>query len=232
MAMFLSCFAGAILLAIYIVMCHKKRNAKGLFVKSFVSVCYILTCAFATISNPEQYYFGILVMIGGILGLMGDIYLDQKWMYEGDKDEYLKIGFICFGLGHIFYIWALYKIVDLEPFHRIMPAFIGLAIVIFTLVTEKPTKQNYGKFKPFVCGYGLMLGYTTALSIRIFRLTGYKFALFFGLGGAFFAISDIILSHMYFGKKSNSSAFFTANIITYYTAQFLIALSPAFIGIE
>ena len=232
MAMFLSCIAGAILLLIYIIMCRKQRNIKGLFVKSFVSVCYLLTCAFATLANPEQYYFGILVMVGGILGLMGDIYLDQKWMYKEDSDAYLKIGFICFGLGHIFYIWALYKIVDLAPFHRIMPLVIGLGIVIFTLVTEKPTQQHYGKFKPFVCGYGLMLGYTTALSIRIFRLTGYKFALLFGLGGAFFAISDIILSHMYFGKKGKSPAFFTANIIAYYAAQFLIALSPAFIGVE
>ena len=232
MAMFLSCLAGAILLIIYIVMCHKKRNVKGLFVKSFVSVCYLLTCAFAILSNPEQYYFGILVLIGGILGLMGDIFLDQKWMYEKDSDEYLKIGFICFGLGHVFYIWALYKMVDLEPFHRIMPLIIGLAFVIFTALTEKPTKQHYGKFKPYVCGYGLMLGYTTALSIRIFRLTGYKFALFFGLGCAFFAISDIILSQMYFGKNKNNSFTFTANIIAYYLAQFLIALSPAFIGIE
>ncbi len=232
MAMLLSCLAGAILLLVYIIMCYKQRNVKGLFVKSFVSVCYLLTCAFATLSNPEQYYFGILVMVGGILGLMGDIYLDQKWMYEGDKDEYMKIGFICFGLGHVFYIWALYKMVDLEPFHRIMPFVIGLAFVIFTVLTEKPTKQHYGKFKPYVCGYGLMLGYTTALSIRIFRLTGYKFALFFGIGCALFAISDIILSQMYFGKKGKSPALFTANIIAYYGAQFLIALSPAFIGIE
>ena len=232
MAMLLSCIAGAILLLVYIIMCHKERNVKGLFVKSFVSVCYLLTCAFAILANPEQYYFGILVMVGGILGLMGDIYLDQKWMYEKDSDEYLKIGFICFALGHVFYIWALFKMVDLEPFHRIMPLLIGLAFVIFTVLTEKPTKQHYGKFKPYVCGYGLMLGYTTALSIRIFRLTGYKFALFFGLGCAFFAISDIILSQMYFGKNKNNSGFFTANIIAYYAAQFLIALSPAFIGVE
>lgn len=232
MAMFLSCIAGAILLAIYIVMCHKKRNAKGLFVKSFVSVCYLLTCAFATISNPEQYKFGILVLIGGVLGLMGDIYLDQKWMYKEDSDDYLKIGFVCFGIGHVFYVWALYTLVDLEPLHRVVPLIMGFAIVVFTLITEKPTKQHYGKFKPFVTGYGLMLGYTTGLSIRIFRLTGYKFALIFAIGCALFAISDIILSHMYFGKKANSSAFFTANIITYYLAQFMIALSPAFIGIE
>ena len=232
MAMFLSCIAGAILLTIYIVMCHKKRNVKGLFVKSFVSVSYLLTCAFAILSNPEQYYFGILVMIGGILGLMGDIFLDQKWMYEKDTEEYLKIGFICFGLGHVFYIWALYKMVDLEPIHRVMPLIIGLFFVVFTVLTEKPTKQHFGKFKPYVCGYGLMLGYTTALSIRIFRLTGYKFAMVFGLGCALFAISDVILSQMYFGKNKNNSVTFTANIIAYYAAQFLIALSPAFIGIE
>ncbi len=232
MAMFLSCIAGAILLVIYIIMCHKQRNVKGLFVKSFVSVCYLLTCAFAILSNPEQYYFGVLVMVGGILGLMGDIYLDQKWMYDEHRDDYLRIGFICFGLGHVFYIWALYRMVVLEPIHRIMPLIIGLAFVIFTLLTEKPTKQHYGKFKPFVAGYGLMLGYTTALSIRIFRLTGYKFALFFGLGCAFFAISDIVLSQMYFGKNKNNSVTFTINIIAYYLAQFLIALSPAFVDIK
>ena len=38
MAMFLSCLAGVVLLLVYIIMCHKKRNVKGLFVKSFVSV--------------------------------------------------------------------------------------------------------------------------------------------------------------------------------------------------
>lgn len=233
MAMFLSCIAGAILLVIYIIMCRKQRNVKGLFVKSFVSVCYLLTCAFAILSNPEHYYFGILVMIGGILGLMGDIYLDQKWMYKEDHDEYTKIGFICFGLGHIFYIWAMFKMVDLPWKHRLLPLVIGLALVAFNLICEKPTKQNFGKFRAYVCGYGLMLGYTTALSIRIFRLYRYNFALVFALGCAFFAISDMVLSHMYFGKlEKNNPKNFTINIITYYTAQFLIAMSPAFIGID
>lgn len=233
MAMYLSCIAGAILLLIYIIMCHKQRNVKGLFVKSFVSVCYLLTCAFAIIANPEHYYFGVLVMIGGILGLMGDIFLDQKWMYKEDHDDYTKIGFICFGLGHIFYIWAMFTMVDLPWKHRLLPLVIGLAFVAFNLICEKPTKQNFGKFKAYVCAYGLMLGYTTALSIRIFRLFGYKFALVFALGCAFFAISDMVLSHMYFGKpEKNNPKNFTINIITYYTAQFLIALSPAFIGID
>ena len=233
MAMFLSCIAGAILLVIYIIMCRKQRNVKGLFVKSFVSVCYLLTCAFAILSNPEYYYFGILVMIGGILGLMGDIYLDQKWMYKEDHDDYTRIGFICFGLGHVFYIWAMFKMVDLPWKHRLLPLVIGLFFALFNLVTEKPTKQNFGKFRAYVCGYGLMLGYTTVLSIRIFRLFGYKFALVFALGCAFFAISDMVLSHMYFGKpEKNNPKNFTINIITYYTAQFLIAMSPAFIGID
>lgn len=233
MAMFLSCLAGAILLVIYIIMCRKQRNVKGLFVKSFVSVCYLLTCAFAILSNPEHYYFGILVMIGGILGLMGDIYLDQKWMYKEDHDEYTKIGFICFGLGHIFYIWAMAKEFDFTWTERLVPIGYGLFFSIFNIVTEKPSKQNFGKFKPYVCGYGFMLGVTTALAIRTFILMGYKFALVLALGCAFFALSDVILSQMYFGKpEKNNPRNFTINIITYYTAQFLIALSPAFIGID
>ena len=232
MTMFLSCLAGAILLAIYIAKCRKQRNIKGLLVKGFISVSYILTAAFATFSNPENYFFGILVIIAGVLGLKGDIYLDQKYLYPEHKDDYLKIGFICFGIGHIFYIWALYTMVDLTMIERLIPLAFGVLTVVFNLIMEKPTRQHFGKYKSYVCVYGLVLGYTTALATLIYYKTGDTYALVFALGGLSFIVSDVELSQMYFAEGKNNSVRFTINIITYYLAQFLIALTPAFIGID
>ena len=232
MGILLSCIVGAILFTIYILLSYKEKNIKGLLVKSFVSVSYLLVAAFSTFSNPDNYFFGILVIIAGILGLKGDIYLEQKWMYPDHKDDYMKIGFICFGIGHIFYIWAMYTMIDLTMTERLIPLAFGILLVLGNLILEKPTKQKFGKYKGYVCAYGLVLGYTTALGALIYCKTGDAYALVFAIGGVSFMVSDLVLSQIYFGENKNTSANFVINMITYYLAQFVIALTPAFIGIE
>ena len=227
--MYISCAAGAVLLAAYIALCRKGRCIKGLFVKSFVSVCYLLAGAFAILSNPDSVLFGIPVLIAGVLGLKGDIYLDQKWMYDEHKDNYLRIGFICFGLGHFFYMWSLHQKIELTALQHLIPVGFGLFMVAFNLIMEKPTHQDFGKFRPFVSIYALVLGYTTGLSVLIYIQTSAVFALIFAIGCISFMVSDLELSQMYFAKGKNNSVRFTINIITYYLAQFLIAITPAFV---
>ena len=227
--MYTSCAAGAVLLAVYIALCRKERCVKGLFVKSFVSVSYLLAGAFAILSNPDSLFYGLPIIIAGVLGLKGDIYLDQKWMYDEHKDNYLRIGFICFGLGHFFYMWSLHQKVELTAIEHLIPVAGGIFMVAFNLIMEKPTKQDFGKFRPFVSIYALVLGYTTALSVLIYIKTDALFALIFALGCVSFMVSDLELSQMYFCKGKNNSVRFTINIITYYLAQFLIAITPAFV---
>lgn len=227
---YISCAIGAVFLAIYIALCRKQRNIRGLFVKSFVSVCYLLTAAFTTMAKPDYSLYGILIIVAGILGLMGDIYLDQKWMYEQHKDEYLKIGFICFGIGHIFYIWALCEMIEFTAVDFLIPVVFGVVVCAFNLIMEKPTKQHFGKFKAYVLAYGFILSYTTALATMAYIRTREPFALVFSLGCVSFLVSDLELSQMYFAKGKNNSVRFTINIIAYYLAQYLIALTPAFMN--
>lgn len=227
--MYVSCFIGAVLLSVYIALCRKQRNVKGLFVKSFVSVCYLLAGAFAILSKPDSLFYGIPILIAGVLGLKGDIYLDQKWMYDEHKDDYLRIGFICFGLGHFFYMWSLHQKIELTFAEHFIPVGFGVFMVLFNLVMEKPTHQEFGKFKGFVSAYSLVLGYTTALAVMIYIKTRATFALIFALGCVSFMASDLELSQMYFAKGKNNPVRFTINIIAYYLAQFLIAITPAFV---
>ena len=227
--MYVSCAVGLVLFCVYIALSINGKNIKGLSVKGFVSMAYLLVAAFATLSNPDNVLYGIPVIIAGILGLKGDIYLEQKWMYKEHKDDYLSIGFVCFGLGHLFYIWALHQQISLSTAEHLIPVAGGVVMFLGNLIMEKPTKQNFGKFKGYVGAYALVLGYSTALSVLIYAKTGAVFALIFALGCVSFMASDLVLSQIYFGQNKDTKANFVVNMIAYYLAQFLIALTPAFV---
>ena len=49
------------------------------------------------------------------------------------------------------------------------------------------------------------------------------------VGGVFFLISDLILSGTYFGEGKDRPVDIVTNHMTYYIAQYLIALSIAFV---
>ena len=111
----------------------------------------------ALIQNPTQYLYGVLILAGLAFGMLGDIYLDQKWVYPDDSDKYLWAGFVSFGIGHLFYIPAIIITADIPGKLLWIPAAFAVVVCIFVLVTEKPTKQDYGKFRWIIVVYGLVV---------------------------------------------------------------------------
>ena len=93
-----------------LIFCWKRRlgySVNNLIFKSVSSLCYLLTAVFALISNSQAHTYGSLVIMGGALGLVGDILLDLKGIYKSEEKVYLKGGFIFFLIGHIFYFCAI-----------------------------------------------------------------------------------------------------------------------------
>ncbi len=228
---FLTCTTGFIFFTAFMILCHKKRSVKGVFVKNFVSYFFLFTTLAAAKSNPDNWNYAMVVLLGGVLGLMGDIYLDQKWVYTEDKDKYLLFGFISFGMGHLFYIRAMQMDVGLTLKDFLIPLIFGVVVSLGNLILSKPLKQNFGRFKAVVTVYGFVLAFmaaTAALCWYKTRSTGY---LMFTVAGLLFLVSDIILSAMYFtvGKDKNTVLRFVFNHATYYAAQYLIAMTPAFL---
>lgn len=229
--LWISVVCGAIFLIIYIIKCCKQRSVSGIFVKSMVSVFYLLTVASAIFAVPENYDYGLFILMGGVFGLLGDIFLDQKYTHADYKDTYLNMGFVSFGVGHFFYISALWKSANLTLSDIWLPVATAVVIPVGNLVLSKFFGQDFGKFKAITTIYATVLSFTVGSSIMAYIQTGYIGHLLFAIAGVSFLASDLVLSAMYFTvtKDKNTPMRFIINIVTYYLAQYLIALSPAFI---
>ena len=209
----------------------KKTDVKSLMLKSVTSVMFILTGVFLTIAKPSLY--SALIVGGLVCGILGDIWLDMKFMYRQDEDFLTKAGFSSFTFGHFFYIAAIiagateFKLISI-PMSLVVGVIAGLVIYF----GEKIMKLKYhANYKIISTLYGGLLFFVTALGFNCSVLGGFnenKHLFMFFVGGVFFIISDIILSGTYFGEGKNRPVDIITNHVTYYLAQFIIASSILF----
>ncbi len=225
----ITCVLGLIFFLIFTVKCHKQRSVYGVYIKSLTSVCFITTGLASGLCYDNIQLYTSLIAVGGVCGLLGDIYLDQKWLYLDHKEQYLNMGFISFGIGHFFYLASIILSAKLAIKNILKAIAIGAVISIVNLALEKPTKQTYGKFKPILCAYALILGTVLGMALMAYLKTGATAYLIYTIGAGLFLLSDVILSPMYFAEGKNTPVNFVLNHTTYYLAQFLIALTPLFI---
>lgn len=216
---------GAVFLVLFIIGCKDKRSVEGVFLKNVVSIFFIMTAIQGAMKNSEHYKYGLVIIVGLVFGMLGDIYLDQKWVYPDDKKQYLYAGFMAFGFGHLFYISAMTKMAELELKYLLIPLAVGIIVAVGNLLLEKPMKQNFGEYKVIVTIYGFILSFMAATAVMCAILTGKTAFIVFAAGGVLFLISDLILSPMYFGEGKNTPINFILNHVTYYAGQYLIALT-------
>lgn len=217
--------AGVAFLLAFLVKCKDKRSVGGVFLKNAVSIFFILTAAVGLIQNKTRVEYGVLILVGLAFGMLGDIYLDQKWVYPSDMKKYLYAGFVSFGIGHLFYIPAMVRAAGIELKWLLIPVAAGVVVAVGNLLLEKPMKQNFGEYKAIVTVYGFILAFMAATAVTCAVLTGEKTFFVFAAGGVFFLLSDLILSPMYFGEGKNTPMNFILNHVTYYLGQYLIAFS-------
>lgn len=225
---------GAIALLLYIREKIRAYTLKAVFLKTFVSVCFIAVAVCGWYASSASYgllSFGIFIVLGLLFGLLGDIWLDLKYVYPAQDDPFTYAGFASFAIGHVLFISGM-----LLRYHPTNVLYVILPFVLATLVSagnillEKTMKLNFGKMRLIVFGYGAVLFSTVALSGSLAMCFGWRdttLNLIFA-GGILFAISDLVLSGTYFGGKERPIDLIL-NYLTYYPAQFLIALSLAFL---
>lgn len=124
---------GAVFLVLFIAKCKNERSVGGVFLKNAVSIFFILTAAAGLIQNPGRVEYGVMILVGLAFGMLGDIYLDQKWVYPNDMKKYLYAGFVSFGIGHLFYIPAMVRAAGIELKWLLIPAAAGLVVAVGNL---------------------------------------------------------------------------------------------------
>lgn len=220
---------GILATVVFLVLRVMHGGIAALYAKAVASLCFIATAVAATNENRVFLDFGSLMTFGLILGLMGDIWLDLKWIYEPDKDKYLYSGFIFFLLGHICFVGAVLHVAPHTAVSNTIAVAAALVIAVIALLLEKPLKMRYGKFKWIVFLYSFMLSLTMTMAMTIAVVSGFDdMWVVMSIGGLLFLLSDLVLSGMYFGEGKNTKFNIVLNHTLYYAAQFLMAATILF----
>lgn len=213
----------------------KEGGVKAAMLKAFASTLFIATgvAATAMVIGAEKFNFALFVIMGLVMGLMGDIWLDLKWVYPEANDTYTFAGFGSFMIGHFFYLAGLFiNYADFsKPLYIVIPALLALGLGVGVVLLEKPMKMVYGKFKTITGIYGFVLSFMTFLSGSLAIMNNFSEMTlnFMFAGGVLFLLSDLILSGTYFGEGKRRPVDIVTNHVAYYAAQFVIASAVMFI---
>lgn len=221
---------GIAVTAFFLVMRVKEGNIKAMFAKSASSLCFIATALVAFSLNRDNFEYAILIIFGLVFSMLGDIWLDMKYIYKEHSDIYTFAGFGSFMVAHTMFVPAILMGYDEYIWwHFVVDAITCSLFVVNTVVMEKQGKVNYGKFRTITIVYTAFVMATALLSINGFVASGFKSVKYIVLiiGGVLFALSDIVLSYIYFGGRNNKK-YVLANHVLYYAAQFFIASSILF----
>ncbi len=199
-------------------------HVKAILFKGLTTICCIVIAAIAVFHTGDRH-FAVLVMFGLFFGFLGDELLALRFVFTEKFTLCFLSGAISFLIGHVFYVIALYG-VSPKAWYIAAPL-----LVIAMLLGYQNSKKNdlkMGKLYFPLAGYYAFVCFMGVSAVGAAVLNFSIGTLLFGIAGVSFIISDSILSVQCFsGNPTNGKN--RAVHITYWLAQFLIALTPLFI---
>ncbi len=187
-----------------------------LLIKSITSAGFVLLGLFnllyALLNKTEQKKFSIIMVIGLIFAMLGDIILEIEFI----------IGALLFAVGHIFYFIAYTTLVKFEWKDLIY----GVCIFVpATLVILFLPIFNFGSvLMQIVCVfYAIIISCMTGKSIANYVRERNFLHLLLLLGSSLFLFSDLMLLFNVFSDVSKVFGYLC--LITYYPAECILAYS-------
>lgn len=228
------CF-GIVSLIVFLIFRVLEKRKIAVILKGITSLLFITTALVAWLSsNNPNNLFGVFILIALSFGLLGDVFLDIKFISEKYNDLFTILGFLAFGLGHISFITGLFlKFYDFSanPLYLIIPILFAIIGVGISLLLERLTAIRYKKMKPCAIIYGFILFFATAIYLSAAIQSGWQILTInmMAIGLILFMLSDLILNNTYFAPNCNTPIFIISNHVIYYLAQFTIAISLFFL---
>ena len=122
----------AIALVAYVREKVKAYSLKAALIKSVVSALFITVGVYGlhvSAASGGANPIGVLVVMGLVCGLLGDIWLDLKYVFPEQDLIFTYAGFAVFGIGHVLYIAGM--LVRFYPpggmLHVLVPVVLGIA---------------------------------------------------------------------------------------------------------
>ncbi len=191
--------------------------------KAIASALFVLVgavCATMPAAAQQPPGYTALILTGLCLGLAGDVLLECQDLFPQRKSRFFLAGLVVFLLGHLFYVAAFLMV---APLGWEQPV-VALAFLVVYLAAKRVLAMQPGKMAVPVYVYAFivscMLGAAAGLPSEI---PG-PMPIVLVVGAAAFAISDAVLSYIYFGPKK-VTVLRALNLSLYYVAQLMLALS-------
>ena len=204
----------------------------GLLTKMLASFMFIAVGFVAIIVNQNDIFISILVLLGLLCGLIGDVLLDLKVVYKENNDIYLNSGMTAFFLGHLFYFVAMIAYTN-GTINLLFPIITSLAVAaIFVpaiiLGGRKFMHLNFGKFIWQTAIYTFILIFLSVFCLYL-TIIDIKFLLF-AIGVILIFASDFVLSFNYFKEGNENKAILVLlNHLIYYAGQIVMASALFFL---
>ena len=223
---------GLISLTLFCISKVKSYSYRTVIIKGITSLFFLALGIYGLIAM-EFRILGFFVVPGLFFGLLGDIFLDLKYVQRERDYLWTMLGFIVFGIGHILYVTGMF----LEFYHGqsvfyiIIPILLAIIMGPITMLIGKAMKAVYGKFFWIAFFYAMTLFATSFTAFFLYMMSAFTETclLVFLIGGILFIVSDLILNMTYFTEGHEKPFDIVSNSVTYYIAQFLIALAILFI---
>ena len=227
---------GLISLTLFCISKVKAYSYRTVIIKGITSLLFLSLGIYGLIAM-EFRLLGFFIVPGLFMGLLGDIFLDLKYVpnerEKGRECLWTMLGFIVFGVGHILYMTGMFLEFynGQSIFYIIIPILLAIVMGPITMIIGKKMKAVYGKFFWIAFFYAMTLFGTVFVSFFLWMMTAFTETclLLIFIGGILFATSDLILNMTYFTEGHEKPFDIISNSVTYYLAQFLIALAILFI---
>jgi uncharacterized membrane protein YhhN len=212
-----------VMMMIYITVELTQKPLYALFIKALASLSFILLgvtrLLFVQSAYPESLGW---ILLGLACGLIGDIVLALRPLRPKEEDKtIIVLGIISFAMGHLFYLLGLSTIQNLSW----MSYGIGIIAMVVVVIMSKVMKFDMGIARMPSYVYAFMIFLMIGQGVFLMTISAQNVAyLIFMIGAILFGISDLILAPIYYTPQS-SKMMVVLNLVTYYGAQILIALS-------
>ncbi|MEG1731877.1 MAG: lysoplasmalogenase [Longicatena sp.] len=184
------------------------------FFKTLASMSFVLlACWTFTLGNDQEYME--IMMIGLILGALGDFFLALPDCYPKKKDIFFLLGLISFLVGHLCYAIALFEAdVKMTIVLGVGCTIIGVGFILFL----KRVGVDFEKMSLPSTLYAIVILFMESLALLYFKTGFTSFTILLNIGTFAFLLSDIVLVFILFGKKETRNMI-VLNWTLYYFAQ-------------
>ena len=210
-----------------------EKTTQSLRLKMACSSLFVLAAVFAMLAAENYGPYSRYLLVGFAFCWLGDFLLHVKPL-----QILFALGALSFLIGHIFYLngyaRAIQALTPGLPFFALWEIILLLVFaggILAAMLLKKMRPDAVMVVVPLYAGTLLfMVLKAWTLGLRMIQEEGAYFtAVLLGLGSLLFLISDGLLAVINVNKEKGTFALKAWNIVTYYSAQAMLAVSILFV---